>query len=219
MWRRCAARGSSLSISRWRIAAQPSPARSSTLSSIEWVTAKCDVERLGRRGDESLEGVLGPVHEALRRLRLDDLALLLRVVAGLGHGLRRSRSRDRAPARPRCPRRRSPARPARPAIWWNSRALSSRGVVPSYLRQLREQHGADGHVDADAERVGAADDLEVAVLREPLDQQPVLRQHAGVVHADAVAHEPRQRLAEAGREPEAARWPRRWRPSRSWCRR
>ena len=26
-----------------------------------------------------------------------------------------------------------PARPARPAIWWNSRAVSSRGRTPSYL--------------------------------------------------------------------------------------
>ena len=27
----------------------------------------------------------------------------------------------------------NPARPARPAIWWNSRALSRRVLVPSYL--------------------------------------------------------------------------------------
>ncbi len=102
------------------------------------------------------------------------------------------------------PRASKPARPARPTIWWNSRALSSALLRPVELRQSGEQDGADRHVDADAERVGAADDLEQAVLRELLDEASVLRQHAGVVHADAVPHEPRQGSAEAGAEPEAA---------------
>ena len=47
MWRRWAGRGSSLSMSRWRSAAQPSPLRSSTLSSIAWLTAKLDVSGSG----------------------------------------------------------------------------------------------------------------------------------------------------------------------------
>ena len=58
---------------------------------------------------------------------------------------------------------------------------------PSNLREPREEHGADRDVDADAERVGAADDAQQALLRELLDEQPVLRQQARVVDADAVA--------------------------------
>ena len=42
-----------------------------------------------------------------------------------------ARSRARAPARRRSRDVSKPARPARPAIWWNSRALSSRWRVPS----------------------------------------------------------------------------------------
>ena len=102
------------------------------------------------------------------------------------------------------PRASKPARPARPTIWWNSRALSIRCFVPSNFVRPVSSDGADRHVDADAEGVGAADDLEQAVLRELLDEAAVLRQHARVVHADAVPHEPRERAAEAGAEAEAA---------------
>ena len=72
-----------------------------------------------------------------------------------------------------------------------------RGAV--VLRQAGEEHGADRHVDADAEGVGAADDLEQAGLGQLFDQPPVLGQHPGVVHADAVPDQPRQRLAERRR--------------------
>ena len=50
-----------------------------------------------------------------------------------------------------------PARP--PAIWWNSRADSTRLVVPSYLDSAGEKDRPDGDVYPDAERVGAADDF------------------------------------------------------------
>ena len=69
------------------------------------------------------------------------------------------------------------------------------GLLAVELAQLREQHGADRDVDADAQRVGAADDLEQPLLREPLDQQPVLGQQARVVDADAVAQEALEVLA------------------------
>jgi hypothetical protein len=88
--------------------------------------------------------------------------------------------------------------------------LERAGAPAVVLGEGREQDGADGHVDADAEGVRAADDLEQPGLRERLDQPPVARQHARVVHADAVAHQPRQRLPEARREPETRRSGRRW---------
>jgi hypothetical protein len=75
---------------------------------------------------------------------------------------------------------------------------------PVVLGQAGEQHGADRHVDADAERVGAADDLEQPGLGQQLHQPAVLGQHAGVVHADPVPHQPGQRPAEALGEAEVA---------------
>ena len=70
------------------------------------------------------------------------------------------------------------------------------------LGERREQHGADRHVDADAESVGAADHAQQPALSELLDEAAVLGQHARVVHADTRADEARQRLAEHGREAE-----------------
>ena len=61
-----------------------------------------------------------------------------------------------------------------------------RRLLAVELAQPREEHGADGHVDAHAQRVGAADDLEQAALGELLHQHAVLGQQAGVVHADAL---------------------------------
>ena len=60
------------------------------------------------------------------------------------------------------------------------------GLLPVELAQPREQHGADRHVDAHAQRVRAADDLEQALLRELLDQHAILRQQPGVMQSDAV---------------------------------
>ncbi len=60
------------------------------------------------------------------------------------------------------------------------------GLPPVELAEPREQHGPDRHVDADAERVGPADDLQEAALGELFDQHAVLRQQPGVVQADAV---------------------------------
>ena len=210
-------RSSWLSVSRCRIAANASPGRSMTLSSMAWLTAKLDLQRLGLGRDQPLEGRLAPGHEALRRLLAHHLAPLLRVVARLGQGRARSRPRARAPARPRCPTVSKPARPGPPGDLVELAGLQQPGPGPVVLGQRGEQHGADRHVDADAEGVGAADDLEQAGLGQRLDQPPVLGQHARVVHADAVPDQPGQRLAEAGGEPEVADQSRRSRPSRRGC--
>ncbi len=72
------------------------------------------------------------------------------------------------------------------------------------LAQRGQDDGPDRDVDADAEGVGAADDLEQTGLGELLDQAAVLRQHAGVVDADPVFHQPLQGPAEALAESEVA---------------
>ena len=56
--------------------------------------------------------------------------------------------------------------------------LQQPGLRAVVLGQGGEDDGADRHVDADAEGVGAADDLEQAGLGERLHQPPVLGQHA-----------------------------------------
>lgn len=53
--------------------------------------------------------------------------------------------------------------------------------------ELREQHGADGHIDADAKRIRSADEFETSALRELFDEDAVAWQQACVVNADAVA--------------------------------
>ena len=221
MWRRCAGRGSWLSVSRRR------RAQAAVAGPVEHVEqhrvrhGEARRQRLGVGGHEPLEGGLAPGHEPLGGLLAHDLAPLLRVVARLGQRLLvlghvLGRLHDH-----RALRGRSPARPARPAIWWNSRAVRWRGAGAVVLRQGREQHRADRHVDADAERVGAADDLEQAGLGQPLDEPPVLREHAGVVHA-------RRRCARTARASCRTRWrsgsrrsARRCGPSprgcRGWC--
>ena len=72
------------------------------------------------------------------------------------------------------------------------------------LGELGEEHGADRDVDPDAERVGAADHLEHPLLRQLLDQQPVLGQQPGVVDADAERQEAADLLAVGGVEAEVA---------------
>ena len=57
------------------------------------------------------------------------------------------------------------------------------------LHQPGEQHGTDRDVDADAQGVGPADDLEQAGLRELLDDPPIARQHPRVMDANSLAQQ------------------------------
>ena len=48
-------------------------------------------------------------------------------------------------------------------------------LVAVELRELREHHGVDGHVDAHTERVGTADDWQETLLGEALNQKAIAR--------------------------------------------
>ncbi len=89
-------------------------------------------EPLGRRAHQPLERLEVPVGEVvLGRLALDDLLAVLRLLpepAG-------SRSRAPGPGPPRSRCRRSPSCPARPAIWWKSRAERTAVFCPSNLHR------------------------------------------------------------------------------------
>ena len=195
--------GSWLSVSSFVIAATGSPvARPARCSTIACDTAKLLVSGSGgasrRRSNVLSVQLTCPSGAFLRTIFLS----LLRVVAGLlqqlavlDHVLRRQDD-DLADGVE-----------ARPSGAPGDLVELARGQVPHadavVLDQAGQQDRADGHVDADAERVRAADHRQQALLREALDHAPVLGQHPRVVHADAVPQQPVQRAPEARTEPEA----------------
>ena len=148
--------------------------------------AQARLERFGLRLDQALKGLLVPGDKALGSFLLFNLAELFGVVARLGHELGvldlvlRGLGDDHT-------------------LGVEARAAGATGdlmelagtqathLVAVELGERSEHHGVDGHVDADAERVGAADDGQQPLLRQALDQQTIARKHAGVVHADAAA--------------------------------
>ncbi len=84
------------------------------------------------------------------------------------------------------PRSSKPLRPARPAIWWNSRALRWAVFWPSNLQSRVNSTVRIGTLMPDAERVRAADHLQQSRLRELLDEHAVLGEQPRVMQADAV---------------------------------
>jgi hypothetical protein len=164
-------------------------------------------ERLRLGGDEALEGGLAPGDHALGRLLLHHPAARQGGVAGLGQGLGKGFLvlDDVLGGLHDDPARHVEAGPAGAAGDLVELArLEQPRLLAVVLGQRGEDDGADRHVDADAEGVGTADDLEQARLGQGLDQPAVLGQHAGVVDADAVPHEAGEGLAEAGGEPEVS---------------
>ena len=182
------------------IARQPSPRRLSTFSSMPWLTWKRDVSRSGEAPISRLKvarsqfaklcsgGLLLTTLLAVLRL-LAEPQVVDHVLGGLRH-------------HPAEVVEALASRPAGDLVEVARR--EHRRLLPVELAQPREEHGADRHVDADPERVGAADDLEQPLLRELLDEHAVLRQQPRVVQADALlqplAHvrPVRAREAEAG---------------------
>ena len=114
------------------MAANASPGRAMTFSTIACVTVKLDVSGSGSaatsRSKVGLPQDTKPVGGFLRTT--------LRRAFGSSPALARAFSFSTTcsgactTTRPAVS---NPARPARPAIWWNSRACSSRVLVPSYL--------------------------------------------------------------------------------------
>ena len=205
--RSCWRRGSWFSVSSRRSTANASSGRDRTLTSIALSTRIRDGQLLGLARDQLVEGLLAPDHRALRWLLELGLGLLAfraeRLVLRLGLCLGLLVLDDVLGRLDHDEPGRVEARPARAAGDLQELAgLQDPLPVAVELRQPGEEHGADRHVDADAEGVGAADDGEQAGLGEGLHEAPVLGQHPGVVHADAGLHQLLQRLAEAGAEPE-----------------
>ena len=59
-------------------------------------------------------------------------------------------------------------------------------LVAAVLAELRKQHRSNRHVDANAERISAANDLEQPFLCEFFAENAVLGQKSGVMEPDAL---------------------------------
>ena len=70
------------------------------------------------------------------------------------------------------------------------------------LRQRRNQHGTNRHVNTHTQGVGTANHLEQTLLSQLLHEAAVLGQHARVVNTDTGTHQLIQRLTEARTETE-----------------
>ncbi len=154
-----------------------------------------------------LERLLTPADKALRRLLLRDLAQLGGTLAVLLHRLgHRPGVLDRVLGGldQHGAGGVEPGAPGPPGDLVEFAGVQQPGAGPVELGQRGDHHGADRHVDAHPQGVGAADDLQQPGLRQLLDQAAVLGQHPGVVHPDAVAHQAVQGLAEPGGEAEPA---------------
>ena len=130
--------------------------------------AQARLECLGLRLDQALKGLLVPGDKALGRLLLFNLAKLLGIVARLCHELGVFNLVLGCLGNHH-------------ALGIEARAAGATGnlmklagaqtthLVAVELGERGEHHGMDGHVDADAERIGAADDGQQALLCQALD--------------------------------------------------
>ena len=66
------------------------------------------------------------------------------------------------------------------------------------FRELRENHSMNGYINAHAQRVGATNHRQKALLGELFDKQAIARQHARMMHAHTEAKQALERFAERG---------------------
>jgi hypothetical protein len=132
MCRSWAARGSWLSSSSRRIAANGSPGRAMTLSSIECETAKLDVSVSGSAATSRSKVGSPQDTKPSGGLRLTSLRSFLGSSPALAFAFSFSTTWSGA-CTTTVPAVSNPARPARPAIWWNTRAVRRRVRCPSYM--------------------------------------------------------------------------------------
>ena len=149
--------------------------------------------------DKLLEGAFVPGHLTLRRTLELELALLFGIVARLG-----AHAGVLDFVIGRLHQHHALGVEARPAGATGDLVELAR-VEPAHpmtvvLDERRQKHRVDGHVDAHAQGVGAADDREQALLGKLFNQQTVAREHARMVHAHAASEQALQGFAEGGGE-------------------
>ncbi len=169
------------------------------------VDAKRGGQRFRLSADELLEGVFAPVGvAAIRGLLLDHLLLLFSAGGGLaGLGLGSLVLHDvRWGLHPDIAHRVETLPPGPSGDLGELAVREQSGGHAVVLAELGEEDRAYGDVDANAERVGTADDLEEALLGQLLDQQTVFRKQARVMDPDAAHDVAAQVLTDGGVEPE-----------------
>ncbi len=150
-------------------------------------------ERLGRTPRQPLEGSLVPCDEAGRRPGLAHLLLRAWLRRFCGDALVLDHVRGRLAQHPAAFVETLAARAAGDLLELAHRQQPH--LLAVVFRERREEHRSDRHVHADAERVGAAHHAQQSLLRELLDQQPVLRKQACVMQPDTVTQQPLYVLA------------------------
>ena len=164
--------------------------------------AQARLECLGLRLDQALKGLLVPGDKALGGFFLFNLTEFFGVVACLGHelgvldlvlGCLGNHHTLGVKARTA----------GATGNLMKLAGAQTTHLVAVELGERGEHHGMDGHVDADAERIGAADDGQQALLCQALDQQTIARQHASMVHADAASKQALENLAKGRGEARA----------------
>ena len=114
------------------MAPHPSPGRSSTSSNMAWLTLKLEARGSGGAATRRLNVPSSQWTKPLGGLAFTTLRRL--AASSPARASARSFSLTCSGAwATTLPAESKPARPARPAIWWNSRADSTRLVVPSYF--------------------------------------------------------------------------------------
>ena len=131
--------------------------------------AQTRLERFGLRLDQTLKGLLVPGDKALGGLLLFNLTELFGVVARLGHELGVLNLVLRCLGDDHALGVEARAAGATSDLMELTGAQATH-LVAVELGERGEHHGVDGHVDADAKCVGAADDGQQALLRQALDQ-------------------------------------------------
>ena len=154
------------------------------------------VQRLRGGVDEFVEGLLGVVDVSFRGLLALHLAFLLRVVTGLGQGLRIGDDVLGGLGDDVSDGVEAGSSGASGDLVELAR-LEHPVLVAVEFRQRGEHDGANGHIDAHPQGVRAADHLEQATLGQRFHEATVLGQHSGVVHADTSGEVLADRRAEA----------------------
>ena len=159
-------------------------------------------QRLGLRGDKPLECLLVPADEPVGRFCRLDFPGALGVAARLGQGpvtlyvVDGGLDDDRALLV-------KAASPRTPCDLMELPSVEAPLTRPVEFGQRRHHHRTDGHVDADAKRVRAADDGKQARLGKTFHRPAVPRQHAGMMHANPHEDQAFQRLAKSGGKPDS----------------
>ena len=154
-------------------------------------------QRFRRSSNQAVEGIFIPHHKTLRGLLAFHFAALFGVISRfckkfrvLNLEFRRQRNNHALGVEAR-----TAGAPCNLVEFATAKTTHFMAVK---LGELRKHHGVNGHVDANAQRVGAANYRQQPLLGKLFHQQTITRQHSGVMHANTAKQQTLQRFAKLG---------------------